>query len=152
MSRKTLYELVLKAQLASIDAIKPGQPWVGFHDAAVRVLTEGLVELGLMKGDVDELIKNHDFKDFYMHGTGHMLGMDVHDVSHYGDSPREFMSGMVLTVEPGIYVSPDNTEVEERWRGIGIRIEDNILVTETGAEVLTDAPKTVAEIETLMAG
>jgi Xaa-Pro aminopeptidase len=152
--QKALYELVLKSQLAAIKKIKPGNHWNQSHDAAVKVITTGLVELGLLKGSVSKLIEKGAYRDFYMHRTGHWLGMDVHDVGDYkvGDAWRELEEGMVMTVEPGIYVAPGNTKVAKKWRGIGIRIEDDVLVTKEGCEVLTaDVPKTVKEIEELMA-
>ena len=126
--QKALYELVLKSQLAAIKAVKPGNHWNQPHDATVRVITKGLVELGLLKGQVNKLIEKEAYKDFYMHRAGHWLGMDVHDVGDYkiGDEWRVFEEGMVLTVEPGIYVSPNNTKVAKKWRGIGIRIEDDV--------------------------
>lgn len=152
--QKALYELVLKAQAAAIRQIAPGRRWNRAHDAAVRVLTQGLVELGLLKGDVKTLIKKQAYRDFYMHNTGHWLGLDVHDVGEYRVDGRwrVLEPGMVLTVEPGLYVAPGNTRVARKWRGIGIRIEDDVLVTASGCEVLTDGvPKTVAGIEALMA-
>lgn len=151
--QRQLYELCLKAQVAAIDAIAPGVAWNVPHDVTVRVITEGLVELGLLKGSVDKLIEKEAYRDFYMHRAGHWLGMDVHDVGEYkvGDEWRLLEPGMVLTVEPGIYVSPNNTKVAKKWRGIGIRIEDDVAVTRNGCEVLTaDVPKTVEEIEALM--
>ena len=153
--QKAIYELVLKAQLAAIEQVKPGNTWNVPHDTTVQVLTEGLVELGLLQGDVDELIKSGAYRDFYMHRAGHWLGMDVHDVGDYKIDGRwrELEPGMVLTVEPGLYISPNNTNVEARWRGIGVRIEDDVAVTRTGCEVLTAGlEKTVEEIEALMAG
>lgn len=152
--QKALYELVLKAQLAAIDTIKPGAHWNQAHDVTVEIITEGLLALGLLKGRLEELIESGAYKDFYMHRAGHWLGMDVHDVGDYkvGDEWRVLEEGMVMTVEPGIYVAPDNTSVAKKWRGIGIRIEDDVVVTKDGCQVLTsDVPKTVAEIETLMA-
>ena len=153
--QKALYELVLKAQLGAIEQIKPGNHWNQPHDAAVRIITEGLVELGLLKGSVKKLIASEAYKDFFMHRTGHWLGMDVHDVGDYkvGEEWRVLEAGMVMTVEPGIYVAADNKNVAKKWRGIGIRIEDDVLVTRDGHEVLTtDSPKTVDAIEALMAG
>ncbi len=150
-----LYEIVLAAQAAAIAAIRPGNNWNQPHDASVRVITQGLAELGLLKGRVDGLIKREAYREFYMHRVGHWLGLDVHDVGDYrvGDSWRQLEAGMVMTVEPGIYVSPHNRRVARKWRGIGIRIEDDVLVTADGCEVLTDGvPKAVAEIEALMAG
>lgn len=151
--QKALYELVLKAQLAAIEATIPTNHYRVPHETAVRILTEGLVELGLLQGNVDELIISEAYRQFYMHGTGHWLGMDVHDVGSYkvDGEWRPYEAGMVVTVEPGLYIAPDDDTVEARWRGIGIRIEDDVLVTENGNEVLTkDVPKTVSDIEALM--
>jgi Xaa-Pro aminopeptidase len=150
-----LYELVLKAQKAAIRAVKPGNHWYKPHDAAVRTLTKGLVELGLLKGDVKQLIKDEAYRRFYMHGTGHWLGMDVHDVGDYklNGKWRPLEPGMVLTVEPGLYIEPGCKGVAKKWHGIGIRIEDDVLVTATGNEVLTDGVvKEINDIEALMAG
>lgn len=152
--QKALYEVVLEAQAAAIAKVKPGNHWNEPHDAAVRVLTEGLVRHGLLNGNVDELIEKEAYREFYMHRTGHWLGMDVHDVGDYKvhGQWRVFEPGMVLTVEPGLYVSPDNTQVAKKWCGIGIRIEDDVVVTKDGCEILTSGvPKTVEEIEALMA-
>jgi len=152
--QRALYEVVLAAQLAAIEAIKPGSHWNKPHDASVRVITAGLVKLGLLKGGVASLIKREAYRDFYMHKAGHWLGLDVHDVGDYrvGDEWRMLEPGMVMTVEPGIYISPDNKRVAKKWRGIGIRIEDDVIVTPDGHEVITDGvPKTIAEIEALMA-
>lgn len=152
--QKAIYEVVLKSQEAAFAAIKPGNHWNQAHEATVRVITEGLVELGLLRGAVDELIAAEAYKAFYMHRAGHWLGMDVHDVGEYkvGGEWRVLEAGMALTVEPGIYVSPDNQTVAKKWRGIGVRIEDDVVVTKKGCEILTgDVPKTVAEIEALMA-
>lgn len=152
--QKAIYEVVLKSQEAAFAAIKPGNHWNQAHEATVRVITEGLVELGLLRGAVDELIATEAYKAFYMHRAGHWLGMDVHDVGEYkvGGEWRVLEAGMALTVEPGIYVSPDNQAVAKKWRGIGVRIEDDVVVTKKGCEILTgDVPKTVAEIEALMA-
>ncbi|MBM4200041.1 MAG: Xaa-Pro aminopeptidase [Gammaproteobacteria bacterium] len=152
-AQRALYELVLDAQLAAIKQVKPGKRWNEPHDTAVRVLTKGLVALGLLEGRVGKLIKDEAYKKFYMHRTGHWLGMDVHDVGDYrtDDDWRPLEPGMVLTVEPGLYIPADCTDVDPRWRGIGIRIEDDVLVTEKGHEVLTAAaPKSVAEIEAFM--
>lgn len=152
--QRRLYEVVLEAQLAAIDRVRPGRRWIEPHDEAVAVLTNGLVNLGLLRGKVSRLIKDEAYKRFYMHRTGHWLGMDVHDVGAYRTRGkwRPLAAGMVLTVEPGLYIAPDCEEVDPVWRGMGIRIEDDVLVTERGCEVLTAAlPKTVAEIEALMA-
>ncbi|ORU90380.1 MAG: Xaa-Pro aminopeptidase [Cycloclasticus sp. symbiont of Poecilosclerida sp. M] len=152
--QKALYQLVLDAQRAAIEVVKPGNHWNQPHDAAVAVLTEGLLTLGLLKGKLEKLIKEQAYKPYYMHRTGHWLGMDVHDVGDYkvDNEWRLLEPGMVLTVEPGLYIQPTATEVAEKWRGIGIRIEDDVLVTKKGHEVLTQAlPKEVNEIEQLMA-
>ncbi|MGR3276030.1 aminopeptidase P N-terminal domain-containing protein [Acaryochloris marina NIES-2412] len=154
--QKALYELVLAAQEAAIAQVQPGNPYNAFHDAAVKVLTQGLVDLGLLKGEVDTLIEEEKYKPFYMHRTGHWLGLDVHDVGVYKqdkDTWQPLEAGHVVTVEPGIYIGPDiqldedQPEVPEKWRGIGIRIEDDVLLTKTGHEVLTAAvPKSVASM------
>lgn len=152
--QKALYEICLQAQLDAIAVAKPGNHWNDPHEMTVKVITEGLVKIGLLEGDVDELIKTEAYKEFYMHRAGHWLGMDVHDVGDYkvGGEWRVLEPGMVMTVEPGIYVAPDNERVAKKWRGIGIRIEDDVVITKDGNEVLTkDVPKTVAEIEALMA-
>ena len=149
-----LYSLVLKAQQAAIESIKPGVPYDEMHQASILVLTEGLVELGLLQGEVEELIATEAYKVFFMHGTGHWLGMDVHDVGDYkmDGEWRNFEPGMVVTVEPGLYVSAEHSEVDAKWHNIGIRIEDDVLVTATGNEVLTTGlPRTVEEIESWMA-
>ncbi|TRX75193.1 Xaa-Pro aminopeptidase [Pseudomonas mangiferae] len=151
--QKAIYELVLKSQEAALAVIAPGRHWNEAHEATVRVITAGLVELGLLQGDVDALIASEAYKAFYMHRAGHWLGMDVHDVGDYkvGGEWRVLEPGMAMTVEPGIYVSPDNQDVPKKWRGIGVRIEDDVVVTREGCEILTGGvPKTVAEIEALM--
>ncbi len=154
--QKALYEIVLEAQKQAIAQVQPGNPYSSVHDTAVRVLTEGLVQLGLLKGQIDDLIKEEKYKPFYMHRTGHWLGLDVHDVGVYqhGESPQILQPGQVLTVEPGLYIVPDTKpaedqpEIDPRWVGIGIRIEDDVLVTTTGHEVLTaGVPKAVEEVE-----
>ncbi|MCX7086207.1 MAG: Xaa-Pro aminopeptidase [Methylococcales bacterium] len=153
--QKQLYQLVLNAQLAALEQIKPGLLWNQAHDASVEVLTKGLVELGLLKGKINKLIKDEKYKQFYMHRIGHWLGMDVHDVGDYkiNQEWRILEPGMVLTVEPGLYIPANCKTVEAKWRGIGIRIEDDILVTATGHEVLTaGVPKSIQEIEALMQG
>ena len=152
-AQRSLYELVLDAQIAAIDRVRPGSHWNDPHDAAVKVLTTGLVDLGLLRGRVSNLIKHEAYKKFYMHRTGHWLGMDVHDVGAYkvDGKWRLLEPGMVLTVEPGLYIPVDCNDVDKKWRGIGIRIEDDVVVTREGCEVLTaDVPKTVGEIEALM--
>jgi len=152
--QKEVYEVVLQAQEAAIKQVKPGNHWNDPHNAAVKVLTKGLVKLGLLKGDVRQLIKKDAYRRFYMHRTGHWLGMDVHDVGDYkvGDAWRILEPGMALTIEPGIYIPAGSKRVAKKWWNIGIRIEDDVLVTRTGCDVLSkDAPKTVAEIEAIMA-
>ncbi|WP_457673692.1 Xaa-Pro aminopeptidase [Thiolapillus sp.] len=149
-----LYQLVLDAQLAAIRQVKPGNPYNAPHKAAVRTLTRGLVKLGLLKGNVNTLIRNEKYKKFFMHGTGHWLGMDVHDVGDYKIDGhwRQLEPGMVLTIEPGLYIPEGSRGVARKWQGIGIRIEDDILVTRDGHEILSaDAPKTIEEIEAIMA-
>lgn len=149
-----LYELVLEAQQAAIDQVRPGNQWNQPHDAAVAVITAGLIRLGLLQGEVDDLIEAKTYKKYYMHKTGHWLGLDVHDVGEYqvGGQWRVFETGMVTTIEPGLYISDDCDEAPARYRGVGIRIEDNVLVTRSGNEILTSSiPKTIAEIERLMA-
>lgn len=153
-AQRAIYELVLAAQAAAIAEVRPGRTWIEPHEAAVRTLTAGLVELGLLEGKVPKLIKDEAYKTFYMHRTGHWLGMDVHDVGAYkrGGKWRALEPGMVLTVEPGLYIAPECEEVDPRFRGIGVRIEDDVLVTPDGCEVLTaGAPKSVADIEAFMA-
>jgi Xaa-Pro aminopeptidase len=155
--QKTLYEIVLAAQKQAIAQVQPGNAYKQIHDTAVRVLTEGLVSLGILKGDIDKLIEEEKYKPFYMHRTGHWLGLDVHDAGvyqHGDDKPQIFQASQVLTVEPGLYIVPDTKpaedqpEIDPRWVGIGIRIEDDVLVTSTGHEVLTaGVPKEVDEIE-----
>ncbi|WP_268799001.1 Xaa-Pro aminopeptidase [Pseudomonas huanghezhanensis] len=154
VEQKAIYELVLKSQEAAFEAIGPGKHWNQAHEATVRVITTGLVELGLLQGNVDELITAEAYKPFYMHRAGHWLGMDVHDVGDYrvGGEWRVLEPGMALTVEPGIYISPDNQNVAKKWRGIGVRIEDDVVVTKSGCEILSSGvPKSVAEIEALIA-
>jgi len=151
--QRALYELVLEAQRAAIDTSRPGVSWNAPHEAAVKVLTKGLVRLGILSGKVGKLIEEEAYKPYYMHRTGHWLGMDVHDVGHYksGGDWRALEPGMVLTVEPGLYL-PDTKAVPKPYRGIGIRIEDDVLITEDGNEILTaDVPKDPDEIEALMA-
>lgn len=148
-----VYQIVLNAQKAAIAAVKPGNHWNQPHEAAVEVLTQGLVELGILNGNVDQLIEEGAYREFYMHRTGHWLGMDVHDVGDYkvGGEWRLLEPGMVLTVEPGLYIR-DQEHVDKKWHFIGIRIEDDVLVTKDGYEVLTEAaPKEIDEIEALMA-
>jgi len=153
--QRAIYDLVLKAQRAAIRKVKPGGAWNQPHDATVKVITRGLIELGLLKGSERALIKSEAYREFYMHRAGHWLGIDVHDVGDYqvGGKWRQLEPGMVLTIEPGIYISPNNTRVPKKWRGIGVRIEDDVAVTKEGNRVLTAAvPKDADAIEALMAG
>ncbi|QAA00035.1 Xaa-Pro aminopeptidase [Pseudoalteromonas sp. R3] len=150
--QKAVYELVLASQQAAFEQVKPGGTLVKANDAAMRVMTEGLIELGILAGDVDELLDKQACKAFYMHGLGHWLGLDVHDVGEYklDEADRPFEPGMVLTIEPGLYFDED-AEVPEQFKGIGVRIEDDLLITADGFENLTaGVPKTIAEIEALM--
>ena len=152
--QKAIYELVLKANLEAMKYISTQHSWNDAHDATVRVITAGLLELCLLHGELDELMSNEAYKAFYMHRAGHWLGLDVHDVGEYkvNGAWRMLEVGMTMTVEPGIYIATDNLTVPVQWRGIGVRIEDDVVVTEQGCHVLTNAvPKTVAEIEALMA-
>ena len=152
--QRDLYQLVLEAQLTAIEEVRSGNPWDHVHETAVRVATEGMIELGILKGGLEEALEEEYFKDYYVHNTGHWLGLDVHDVGEYeidGHS-RVLEPGMVLTVEPGIYIPQSATAVDECWRGLGIRVEDNVAVTRHEAEVLSsDICKTMDEIEALMA-
>lgn len=149
-----VYDLVLKSQKAAIAMVKPGATIPAIHKHVCEVLTEGLLSLGLLKGKADEILKNNGFKRFYPHNTSHWLGMDVHDVGLYtkGGEPRALEPGMCLTIEPGLYMQPTDNDVPAEYRNIGIRIEDDVLVTATGNEVLTkDAPKERSELESLRA-
>ena len=151
--QKLIYEIVLLAQKEAIKAIKPGNTWDAPHNASVKVITKGLLELGLLKGSLSRLIKSQEYRRYYMHRVGHWIGMDVHDVGDYKIDGhwRLLEPGMVTTIEPGIYISPSDNSISKKWRGIGIRIEDDVLVTKTGYRILsTGIPKTVAEIETHM--
>lgn len=151
-AQSALYNLVLKAQLAAIEVVKPGNTLVQAAKVVNRILCEGLVELGLLQGDIETLLEEQAYREFYMHGLGHWLGLDVHDVGDYklNGEDRAFEPGMVLTIEPGLYIAQD-ADVPAQYKGIGIRIEDDLLVTEQGHENLTAAvPKTIAEIEALM--
>ena len=152
-AQRAVYEVVLAAQHAAIEKTRPGNHWNEPHEAAVRVITQGLVKLGLLKGKVAKLIKDEAYKKFFMHRTGHWLGMDVHDVGEYkvGEEWRLLEPGMVMTVEPGIYIPPGTRGVARQWQGIGIRIEDDVAVTRGDPEVLTDdVPTDPDEIERLV--
>ncbi|MFQ5666062.1 MAG: aminopeptidase P N-terminal domain-containing protein [Candidatus Binatia bacterium] len=153
-AQRALYDVVLQAQRAALDTVKPGARIDAPHTRALEVLVDGLVTLGILTGDRQEIISKELYRPFYMHRTSHWLGMDVHDVGKYklGGDARILEPGMVLTVEPGLYIGPDKADVPERYRGIGIRIEDDVLVTPAGHEVLSDAvPKLPADLESLRA-
>ena len=150
---RSLYEVVLAAQEASLQACRPGATLEEIHDTSVRSLVEGLVALGLLSGSVDELIAEDSYHPYYMHRTSHWLGLDAHDVGAYsvGGNPRVLEPGMVFTVEPGIYVAADDENASAEFRGIGVRIEDDVVVTEDGYENLTAAiPKHPADLEAWM--
>lgn len=151
--QQMIYELVLQAQRAGIEKIKPGTSWVEIQLTMIQILTQGLMDLKILKGDTAELIRQEAYKPYYMHSSGHWLGLDVHDVGAYkvNQQWRSLKANMVLTVEPGLYFSPDLPNIDERWKGIGVRIEDDILVTAQGYENLTQAlPVQVKDIEDLM--
>lgn len=153
--QREIYDLVLKAQKACVELVRPGVTHEQIKQHSIEILTEGMVELGLLKGEPEELIKEKKYEQFYMHGLGHMLGIDVHDVGlyYYGQTSRALEPGVVMTVEPGLYVSPDTKDIPEQYLGIGVRIEDDVLCTANGPRVLTTrVPKDAEEIETLMAG
>ncbi len=152
--QREIYDLVLKAQMSCVDMVRPGTTHEQLKQHSIEVLTEGMVELGLLKGKPEELVKEKKYEQFYMHGLGHMLGIDVHDVGvYYHDKrSRALEPGVVMTVEPGIYVAPDTKDVPEKYLGIGVRIEDDVLCTNNGPRVLTTkVPKQAEEIEALMA-
>jgi len=149
--QREIYELVLKAQKRAIELLVPGNSIKLANDEVIRIKTQGLVDLGILKGDVDKLIEEKAYRQFYMHGLGHWLGLDVHDVGRYDDDrSRTLEVGMVITVEPGIYIS-EEADVPAQYKGIGVRIEDNLLMTEYGNKNLTAAaPKEIDDIENLM--
>ena len=152
--QRALYSIVLDAQTAAFDKSSVGYSWNDGHEAAVAVISQGLLDEGLLSGNLEQVLETKSYTQFYMHRTGHWLGMDVHDVGDYqlDETWRELEPGMVFTVEPGIYVNPSD-DVDERWHNIGIRIEDNVLVKKSGIEILTDAaPKLPDDIEAVMAG
>lgn len=152
-AQQALYDIVLDAQEAAIKCIQPGVTWDTMQSEILKTLVTGLVDLGILTGDRDTLIQEEAYKPFYMHSSGHWMGLDVHDVGNYKVQKewRPLAPGMVFTVEPGLYIDADNMNVPEKYRGIGIRIEDDVLVTETGHDVLTSAaPKSVSEIEKAM--
>ncbi|HEV7395916.1 MAG TPA: Xaa-Pro aminopeptidase, partial [Pyrinomonadaceae bacterium] len=153
-AQREIYELVLEAQMACVEMVRPGTTHDELKSHSIKILTEGMVRLGLLKGEPEQLIKDKKYEKFYMHGLGHMLGIDVHDVGvyYYDKQSRELEPGVVMTVEPGIYVSPNAQDVPEQYLGIGVRIEDDVLCTNNGPRVLTSkVPKQVDEIEALMA-
>lgn len=151
--QREIYELVLTAQKEALKILAPNSSIKAANDSVVRILTEGLVRLGILKGEVEKLIEEKAYRQFYMHGLGHWLGLDVHDVGNYGtERDRLLEIGMVLTVEPGLYIAAD-ADVPVQYKGIGVRIEDNILITEYGNKNLTSScPKEIADIESVMAG
>jgi Xaa-Pro aminopeptidase len=153
--QRAIYDIVLAAQRAAIDEVRAGRPFDAYHEAAVRVITTGLVKLGLLRGSVAKNLREHAYRRYYMHKTGHWLGLDVHDVGDYrvDGQFRELEPGMVVTVEPGIYLAPDDRRVPARLRGIGVRIEDDVVVTRGDPDILTEAvPRDPDAIEALMAG
>lgn len=152
--QRAIYEIVLAAQLAGIKAVKPGTLWNQIDDIVIKVITQGLIDIGLLKGKLSDLISKKAYFPFYMHRSGHWIGLDTHDAGRYKvqNKWRKLVPGMVRTVEPGIYISADTPNVPKRWHNIGIRIEDDVVVTEKGHDILSHgAPKTIAEIEALMA-
>lgn len=150
--QRALYELVLSAQLAAIDMIRPEVLFEALQATIIKILVEGLIKLEILKGTVEKIIAEKKYQRFYMHSASHWLGLDVHDVGGYkiDGKSRTLAPGMVLTVEPGLYISENQADVDKRWWGMGIRIEDDVLVTESGHEVLSDAPKTIEDIESIM--
>ena len=151
--QRAIYQIVLDAQIAGVEMIKPGLIWTDIQQQMVRIICQGLIELGILKGELDALIDQKVYSRFYMHNSGHWLGLDVHDSGNYkvDGSWRPLQAGMVLTVEPGIYIADHHQDVDSRWNNIGVRIEDDILVTERGYENLTaGVPKTIDDIEALM--
>ena len=152
--QRALHDIVLAAQAAAMEQARPGRPWILGHEAAVEVLTEGLLSVGLLKGSLKSALSSGAYKKFYMHKTGHWLGLDVHDVGEYkvaGDY-RELEPGMVFTIEPGLYIAPGSKGVPAKWQGIGIRIEDDVAITKDGHEVLTgDVPRDTDAIEAVLA-
>ena len=152
--QKAIYAIVLSAQKSAIASVKPGQTFENMQKNTIEIITRGLRKLGILKGNLSKLIKEEAYKPFYMHGIGHWLGMDVHDVGSYVNEKgksKKFLPGMVITVEPGIYISRKSKHVDKKWKGIGIRIEDDVLVTRSGCEVLSGKlPKEIDKIEAIM--
>ena len=152
-AQREIYDLVLKAQMACVEMVRPGTTHDQLKQRSIEILTEGMVELGLLQGKTEELIKEKKYEQFYMHGLGHMLGIDVHDVGryYYGQESRALEPGVVMTVEPGVYIALDTKDIPEKYLGIGVRIEDDVLCTNNGPRVLTTkVPKHPEEIEALM--
>jgi Xaa-Pro aminopeptidase len=152
-AQRDIYNLVLEAQISCVEKAHPGVTIDELKDHSIELLTEGMVRLGLLKGEPKKLIEEEKYKQFYMHGLGHFLGLDVHDVGRYykDDAPRTLESGMVITIEPGLYIAAETKDVPEKYLGIGVRIEDDVLITTEGNRVLTkDAPKQIEEIEALI--
>jgi len=153
-AQREIYDLVLKAQMECVEMVRPGVTHDQLKQHSIEVLTEGMVELGLLKGEPEALIKEKKHEQFYMHGLGHMIGIDVHDVGQYyfGQESRALEPGVVMTVEPGIYIAPNTKDIPQQYLGIGVRIEDDVLCTNNGPRVLTSkVPKQAEEIEALMA-
>jgi Xaa-Pro aminopeptidase len=153
-AQREIYDLVLETQMSCVEMVRPGVTHDELKNHSIELLTEGMVRLGLLKGKTDELIKEEKYKQFYMHGLGHLLGIDVHDVGryYYDKESRALEPGMVMTVEPGLYIAPHTKDIPEQYLGLGIRIEDDVLVTQNGPRVLTSkVPKQPEEIEALMA-
>ena len=152
-AQRELYSIVLDAQMAAIESIKPGVKMDEYHEKAVEDIVDGLMDLGLLEGDRDKIMEDKEYNKFYMHNSGHWLGLDTHDVGRrkFDDEVRLFEPGMAVTVEPGLYIAEDMEEVDEKYRGMGIRIEDNVLITADGHETLTEkAPRTIDDIEALL--
>jgi Xaa-Pro aminopeptidase len=152
-AQRVVYSIVLEAQLAAIKLVRPGLSWPEMQSTILRIITQGLIDIGVLQGDIEALLESKACAPFYMHGAGHWLGLDVHDVGGYKvqEQWRTLSPGMVFTVEPGIYIAPQTENVDPKWWGIGIRIEDDVLVTAESYDVLSkDAPKTIPEIEALM--
>ena len=148
--QRAIYEIVLEARKRVVEEIKPGVLWNNLQSTAERIITEGLVNIGILRGNIESLLAQKSFKPFFMHKIGHWLGLDIHDVGGYGDKPCILRPNMVFTVEPGVYISPDIANIDDKWKGIGVRIEDNVLVTNNGSDVLTrKIPSDVTEIENI---
>ena len=152
--QKEIYDIVLEAQTAAIDVIKVGAKFDDYYNKVIHVIVDGLMSIGLLKGEKDKIMEEKTYNKFYMHNAGHWLGLDVHDVGSrkIDNDERTFVPGMIVTIEPGIYIAEDLEDVDEQYKGMGIRIEDDVLITEEGNEVLTSAvPKTIEDIKALMA-